>query len=458
MPKPIPYLIALLTFGLFFSAQAQSPQWCQTDQHYHEHSQENPELYAELERQLDMAVQAASNETANKNESAYDDGRTFYIPVVFHFFHRTSIETPETLFGDAQVEAVLKRLNDDFNRRNSDTNDIQEYYTPLRGNANITFVRAQVDPDGNPTDGIVYYPTEMTSSSARNTDNDVKYLSYWPKNPANNKKRYLNFWIVDELSRPGVLAFATLPEFVASGGTRMSEDGIIGLYSLFRTNPGSRFQRHALSHEAGHWLGLRHPFQMDGSTTNGCSMIDCKFGGDKICDIPQVDTIYQGNGQDCLANHKTCENEPQPYDNRTNIMDYRYCPAMFSKGQTTRMRGTLVSYRKDWVSWENLQSTGIDRGVEKSDGEPTTSIYPNPFSNKIVIEIDAPEETTSCIEIRDLLGRAAFQDCKKKLLMGSNTFEISATDMNITADGVYILEIQTETYTISRRIQFTGEH
>lgn len=456
MPKSIPCVLLLLTFG-FFSANAQKPGWCHTDQQYHEHYQENPELYAQLERQLDEAVQASTN-LANKKDGVKDDGRTFYIPVVFHFFHRPTIQDPEGLFGEDQANAVIQRLNDDFNSNNADSTNIQDYYKPLRGNANIQFVRADVDPDGNTTNGIVYNATDKTAAANRATDNDVKYLSYWPKNPSTNSRRYLNFWIVDELSSPGVLAFATLPEFVAAGATRASEDGIIGRASLYRTNPSGRFQRHALSHEVGHWLGLRHPFQMDGSTPNGCSMVDCKFGGDKICDIPQVDTIYQADGVSCLVGHKTCDNQTQPYDNISNIMDYRYCPAMFSKGQCTRMRGTLISYRKDWVSWENLQTTGIDRGIEKSDDDPKTNVYPNPFTFNIVIEIDAPEETASCIEIRDLLGRSAFKDCKKKLLMGNNKFEISASDMNLQADGIYILEIRTETHTITRRIQFNSQN
>ena len=457
MPKSIPCVLILLTFGLYFSANAQNRQWCQTDQHYHEQYQENPELYAQLESQLDQAIQAANN-SANKNETARDDGRTFYIPVVFHFFHKTSIQGPEGLFGEDQANAVIERLNNDFNRNNADSNDIQDYYKPLRGNARVKFLRAEVDPDGNPTNGIVYNATDKTLSANRATDNDVKYLSYWPKNPSTNSRRYLNFWIVDELSRPGVLAFATLPEFVAAGSTRLSEDGIIGRFSLFRTNPNGRFERHALSHEVGHWLGLRHPFQGDGSTGNGCSLIDCKFGGDKICDIPQVDTIYQSGGFECLKGHKTCENAPQPYDNITNIMDYRYCPAMFSKDQTTRMRGTLISYRKDWVSWDNLITTGIDRGVESEKDDHTASVYPNPFTSGIVIEIDVPQETTTCIEIRDLLGRSAFQDCKRKLMMGHNKMVLSADDMNLQSDGIYILEVKTETHTISKRIQYTSQN
>jgi hypothetical protein len=134
-------------------------------------------------------------------------------------------------------------------------------------------------------------------------------------------------------------------------------------------------------------------------------------------------------------------------------MDYRYCPAMFSKGQVTRMRGTLVSFRSELVSYENLLRTGIGTSAVADIGEKV-EVYPNPFFDKIIVEVESQNETTSCIEIRDLLGREAYRDCKKKLLQGQNRFEIDASEMNMGAEGIYLLQIRTPDATITRRIHY----
>jgi len=423
--------------------------WCHTDHVYKEAYDQDPDLFKRLERTLDEAV-VAYGETAGKK----DDGRTYYIPVVFHYFHPVSQANHTAFFGEAAADATLERINNDFNRNNSDSNDIQPFYkTFRRGNARIKFVRAQLDPHGNPTNGIVYIATDKTKGANRNTDDELKYMSFWPSD------KYLNFWIAEELKAgAGVLAFATLPEFVASGLTRSSQDGVMGLLDCFRANISDRFYRHAISHECGHWLGLRHPFEGDGSileedgSWSGCSSIDCKFGGDKICDIGQVRTIYQ-SGACSSSPANSCENDELP-DNWTNIMDYRYCPAMFSRGQVTRMRGTLISHRANIVSWENLQTTGInDEIVTEIRGK--TSVYPNPFSDKIVIEIELQNDATACIEIKDLLGRSAYQDCKKKLHQGINKIEISANEMHLNSTGVYLVQITVGEATIVKRLQYT---
>lgn len=441
MPKTLPFfLVALFIANSTFAQKADN--WCHTDEFYKAEAAKNPEAYAQAEHELDVAV-AEYAAAANKK----DDGRTFYIPIVFHYFHEEV--QPDLFFGATQAAAVVERLNQDFNATNPDQNQIQDYYKDLIGVANIQFVLAERDPHGDEHSGINYIETEKTNTSKRTTDNEVKYLSNWPSN------KYLNFWIVESLAENGVLAFATLPEFVASGGTRASEDGVIGLISLFRTSIGDPFYRHALSHEVGHWLGLRHPFQGDGSTEDGCTVVDCKFGGDKICDIAQVD---MSRNNECTANQTTCPADaayPNRPDNRTNIMDYRSCPQMFSKGQVDRMRGTLVGHRQELVSWENLKFTGIDDKINGDAIEAKTSVYPNPFSDRIIFDIEVNKQTDACINIKDLLGRAAYQDCKKKLYEGVNHIELDASQMDLPSAGVYFLEIQMEDATIVKRIQYT---
>lgn len=465
MRKHLLLLVALFTISSLSFAQTHEHKhgdWCKTDHVYKEAYNKNPEAFKTAERELDEAV-IAYGSSANK----VDDGRTFYIPVVFHYLHPVNESGPDRFFGEGAAAAVIQRLNDDFNRTNADSTLIQPYYNGFRrGNANIQFLLSELDPDGEPTSGINYYPTSLTYAANRSSDDEAKYYTYqngkyW------DSKRYLNFWIVKDLTQASgsgtILAYATLPEFEAAGGTRGTQSGIIGLIDVYRQNIGDPFYKHALSHEVGHWLGLRHPFQEDEKSiieedpenpgeirVTGCSDGDCKFKGDKICDIPQAKQEFLS----CARNMNSCPNEPQ-IDNVTNIMDYRNCPQMFSRDQVIRMRGTLVSYRTELVSWQNLQTTGINDEIVK-DIKGKTSVYPNPFSDKIIIEIDAPRDVNACIEIRDLLGRSAYKDCKKKLHNGVNRIEISASEMELGADGVYLVEIKMNDAVIVERVQFTG--
>ncbi len=456
MRKNLLLLVALFFFAANGFAQTNEHGWCHTDHIYKEAYDKDPATFKAIERDLDLAVVSYENSAAKT-----DDGRTFYIPVVFHYVHPIS-QDGQKYFTEAMANAVIKRLNDDYNRNNADSGVIQAYYkTFRRGNANIKFLLAQVDPDGEPTNGINYYATDLAETANRNGNDDlVKYHTYqtgkfW--SPDN----YLNFWCVETMSQPAggtgeILAYATLPEFEAAGATRKSTSGVIGKRACFMENINSQQIRHALSHEVGHWLGLRHPFQSDeksilddeGNPT-GCNDGDCKFKGDKICDIPQV---YQ-EFLPC-APRNTCPNEPK-IDNYTNIMDYTNCSAMFSRDQVTRMRGTLTSYRAELVSWENLTRVGINDEIV-TDIKGKTTVYPNPFSDIIILEVELQKDVTACIEIRDLLGRSAYKDCKKKLHEGVNKIEISADQMNLGADGVYIVEIKMEDAVIVHKLQYNA--
>ena len=442
MHKPLLILALLgITFG---QAKAQeNGHWCHTHNVYEEAYNEDPELYKSIEREIDEAV-IAHSKTAHK----VDPNFTYYIPVVFHYFHPEKETNFDRFFSAEDAQGVVDRLNADFNNTNPDSTDIQDFYKARRGNAHIKFLLADYDPDGNVSTGINYVKTDMALPANRNSDEELKYLSFWPN------ESYLNFWIVENLKRGGgVLAYATLPESVASGRTRGSEDGVIGKRDIYKKSPSGRFERHALSHEVGHYLGLRHPFQGDESIPgSGCSTLPCKFGGDKICDIPQVDTIHR----QCIKEHNTCPNEPI-IDNLTNIMDYRYCPAMFSKDQVTRMRGVLLTTRKYLVSWENHQKTGIQE-KKRSNLLDKTEIYPNPFNNKIIIEMESDNDAQACIDIKDLLGRTAYNNCRRKLMKGQNTIEISAEEMNITTTGIYVITVQVGNNYYVERIKFNGQN
>ena len=440
MFKKLPLLFIAIILAGVGTAQDHE-HWCGTDQFYKAEAEKHPEAYRQAEQKLDQFIVEYASSAMKK-----DDGRTYYIPVVFHYIHNE--QAPEKFFGADQAAGVLKRLNEDFSATNPDTDKIQDYYKDLRGNPNIQFLLAEKDEQGNSHSGINYVKTKKTKASNRTTDSEAKSFSSW------SSKKYLNFWIVESLSEEGVLAFATFPEFSASGRIRASEDGVIGLLSLFATTIGEPFRRHALSHEVGHWLSLRHPFQGDEGDEDGCSQLPCKFGGDRICDIAQVDRPRNG---ECTPDETTCPADPdypnRP-DNRTNIMDYRDCPQMFSKDQVERMRGTLLGHRHELVSWANLNATGVADRIENRVFVKT-ALYSNPFSGHLSVDIQVAHEGEAIIRISDVLGRTTYTLNDVALDEGINHLELDANSMQLPNAGVYFLEIKLEDARLVRRIQYS---
>lgn len=413
-------------------AQERSGNWCGFDHEMESLRTESPDKFAQAERRLDEFAMQLGEDIRGKR--SIDDGRTFYIPMVFHVVYSPGTRP----IPEANVNALIERLNLDFNLQNSNLGIIQDPYKDLATSANIKFVLAERDPQGNPTSGINYIESTKADERTYSGRGEVKYLSYWPSD------RYLNIWVVDYIGAGAaegeVVGYATLPETVAFGATRASEDGIVLKYSTVNLNARTA------THEVGHYLGLRHPFQGDFEDEDGCSDGNCKFMGDKICDIPQSSAIQFG----CVRGVNSC---PDPgIDNITNYMSYNSCQAMFSQDQVIRMRSTLFTYREKLVSWSNLNTVlGVD---EPQLVLNDTKVYPNPFTNGLNVEVSVKNDMDACIEIKDLLGRSAYKDCKKKLHPGKNNIFIQADQEQLVDGAIYLLEIRTENATVVKRIQY----
>ncbi|MCF8429061.1 MAG: T9SS type A sorting domain-containing protein [Bacteroidia bacterium] len=332
------FSIVFLLFSIQSFAQSVVP--CFTDELYVNAVRENPLLKVEEDRGNQIAREYASRFSLAKA------GIVIYIPVVFHIVHKNSSEN----ITQAQINDCIRVLNEDF-RKKAGTNGGTS--TDIKSvDAEIEFRLAQVDPTGKPTDGVnrIYNASETINGT------DVtKTLSYWDSN------KYFNIWVVNIInsaSAPSGSIILGYAQFPSSRNSRPSTDGIIvradqiGNIGMGQTGQAGR----TVTHEAGHWCGLYHPFQ--GGCVGGTSS-NCSSQGDQVCDTPPVAVSTSG----CPPSQNSCSNDlPDLADNIKNYMDYAdgTCMDMYTAGQAVRMKSQMNTYRANIYSTNNLSAAGIN--------------------------------------------------------------------------------------------------
>lgn len=76
---------------------------------------------------------------------------TVTIPVLVHVIYNTASQN----ISDAQIQSQIDVLNEDFRHRNPNTNQTPDKFKGVAADVNVEFKLACVDPNGNPTNGIV---------------------------------------------------------------------------------------------------------------------------------------------------------------------------------------------------------------------------------------------------------------------------------------------------------------
>lgn len=365
--KRVYVLVASLLVGAsIVSAQDQDLQKCSSS----EVTQRLHELYPELvpaaeayNLMLKQALEIASLENTNgKTTDGYLDTTTQYkIPVVYHILH-TYNEYGNDWISDDQVKASLASVNHHFNGSYLDTADVVPYFKDKVGNARITFVLANKDPQGNCTNGIdrIYSYKAITGTSAAK-------LNQWQPD------RYINIWVAQVAGLEGAAAFAIKPP---DASNLPYFDGIMSSNSYVVGRPSSR--ESTIAHEIGHMLNLDHVW-------GGTNAPEVACGDDDVLDTPPTEGHYpRSNCNDPALRNEREENcwsdtatfpfyslyllDSNCVSNMQNIMDYTYCDRMFTKGQTRRMRAVLqnISGAANNANRENLITaathafTGID--------------------------------------------------------------------------------------------------
>jgi len=310
-------------------------------------SQIDPSLLKEF-NELESFI---TNSVENNRALVLNNAPVITIPVVFHVLWNDVF----TNLSDTYILAQLEQINLDFGGTNPDINLTPPYFTA--GTMNIQFCLATQDPDGRPTTGIIrkYIPYGSYYEGPEDRWNFFDSLGgsqIWPR------ESYLNIYIMR--LGGGLLGFATLgPTYLTP-----DKDGIVISWGTAGSNNliggfGSQYGRgRTLTHEIGHWLGLRHIWG------------DANCGSDFVSDTP----TQQGPTDGC-GTIISCGNGPngQMY---MNYMDYGYdtCHYMFTPGQVARAR-TLLSPGTN-TRYSLLSSTGCQPPILPPTATPTTTINP----------------------------------------------------------------------------------
>ena len=253
---------------------------------------------------------------------------TYIIPVVFHVVHNNGVEN----ISKTVIEACVEQMNKDFSATNTDLASVINEFQDIIGSANIEIRLAQIDPDGNCTEGITRTQSEATYLAG----NNVKFIAeIW------DRSKYLNIWSVHSIGS-GAAAYSNYPSSVHNNP---SIDGVVSKYNYI--NGGNM---HTISHEVGHYLNLIHPW---GSTNSPDISTNC-YIDDLVYDTPNTIGCAVGS---CNLSQFTCES----LDNVQNIMDYSGCKNMFTEGQVNRMHAALnsnISDRNNLWTEENMVATG----------------------------------------------------------------------------------------------------
>jgi PKD repeat protein len=313
--------------------------------HEHWHATEffQDQLYDKFPEKAKNAKKISSDfELFNKNINQKNNSEILIIPTVVHVIYDNNSSNISKEF----IKTGINNMNLDFARQNSDTSSIPSVFFDVSANTNIEFRLANLDDNGNCTEGI----TRTFSSLTNNANNDVKALVQW------DPERYFNIWIVNSIGYPDLgLITAGYAQFPFNLQEFPETDGVV-------IRADSYLER-TLVHEAGHWLNLIHPW---GDDDCGNDLVDdtptakdanfgiCDFNGDLAggnfpynigaCDPSPGQTITQDFGEMFM-----------------NYMDYSSSPCrqMFTTGQSERMRNAISFLRSNLCNNENLLLAGV---------------------------------------------------------------------------------------------------
>ncbi len=260
------------------------------------------------------------------------------IPVVFHIIHTGQTVGTGANISAAAIQQQLIQLNKDFGNQNNSP-------YAVAADMEIRFALATTDPSGNilaepgidringSSAGFGAGPYTVGYANPANNalTNTIKPTTIWDAN------RYLNIWVLNMES--SILGIATFPGMSGLSGLNDSETASTAGVAVIPSSVGSEFvptggcaaqfgKGRTLTHELGHFFGLRHIWG------------DATCGTDYCGDTP----THQGQNAGVPTHPKpnSCGTADEMFE---NFMDYTDDVILntFTADQKTRMQTVLLN-------------------------------------------------------------------------------------------------------------------
>ncbi|MBW7675823.1 M43 family zinc metalloprotease [Chryseobacterium chendengshani] len=269
-------------------------------------------------------------ENAKQNKS--QNGGIITIPVVVHVIHSGQAYGVAPNITDTQVQSQITVMNNDY-RKLTGTPGFNS--NPVGADVMIQFALAKVDPFGNPTNGIDRVNLCYASWTQAGINSYVKPKTIW------DPTKYMNMWSVQfGGSSSNLLGYAQFPSNsglagLNTNGGLSSTDGVVANYATFGStdyNDGTFIMSapydkgRTMTHEVGHFLGLRHIWG------------DASCGTDYCIDTPTAHTANYV----CNKSIVSCDN-PSVFEMVENYMDYTNdtCMNIFTINQKDRITAVM---------------------------------------------------------------------------------------------------------------------
>ncbi len=350
------------------------------------------------------------------------------IDVVVHVVWKEA----EEMISEEQVMSQIEVLNEDFRQLNASLDLVT--FPPFQGlvaDMEIEFNLATVDPAGNPTSGINYVETDVTSIAGqyaagkrRICHSDLGGADAWCYH------NYLNVWV--GAYEGGVLGEASFP---GQELENPEEDGIRVSYAAFGRTPNLEQPYNlgrTLTHEIGHYFNLFHPWgQSDEDPPN----LDC-MDDDGIADTPKQAFTYKNT---CFQNVQQSCGTPDMHYNFMNYTDDA-CMAMFTLGQKERVVATILTERPGL-----LEPAGCSVSTNEPSWIEDILLLPNPVTDQLQIVIHDVLNGQFSMKIKDLGGQEVYG--KTSLMNGINIISLG----NLK-NGFYLVTISDQEYFLTKKI------
>lgn len=361
-------------------------------------------------QQQDLSWQEWQQEAARWNQPATPRAGNATIPVVVHVVWHTQAGNVPT----GTIQNVINQMNADFQALNGDYDQVRPVFAGSRGDPQIEFCLATTDPSGNPTTGITRRQTSKTWFNPDTETNTMKQSTHGT--PAWDPTSYLNIWICDISSgAAGGLVTAGYAYPPMAGVVGEWFDGLVldAQYGLVRTG----------SHEAGHYLGLDHPWG-DGN----CAV------NDAIADTPATDSpTYSCTNPNLMKCGTLTQYE--------NFMDYSNCRMMFTNGQATVMNNVLNGVRAGLLASGACTGGGPGPGMciptssnGPSDGDFIDGVVLGTINNTNSGSISGPAYVDNTSLSTNLTRGVAYQ---LEITGGGYTSDHYAAWIDYNGDGVF---------------------